>query len=501
MTAGQPAGAPSAAKLDWARIDWRKVRRAVYRLQARIAKALQEGRFGKVQALQRLLTCSYAAKQLAVRRVVTNDGRHTPGIDGVLWRTPAQKQQAVVSLRGHGYQPRPLRRVYIPKSNGKLRPLGIPTMHDRAMQALYSLALEPVVEMQADPNSYGFRPRRSLHDAIGQCFTVLATKRAPRWILDADIKACFDRISHDWLLRHVRLDKRMLQAWLSAGYVEQNAFHVTEEGTPQGGIISPLLANVALDGLETAVKAAVARRGAKVNVVRYADDFIVTGRDERLLREEVLPVVSAFLEPRGLILSEEKTRICCIDQGFDFLGFNLRKHGGKLLIKPAPQKISAFLSKVQECVKNLLGAPVEALIRKLNSMLRGFAMHCRHVVAKRSFDFIDKAVLRQVRQWLKHRHPNKTPAWLERRYFQTQGARRMLCVPAAKATRQRLVLFQASAVAIQRHVKILGAARLYDRCYEHYFEQRRRQQWLWRRTDRLRLAARGFGAGLADALS
>jgi len=207
-----------------------------------------EGRFGKVKALQRLLTHSYAAKQLAVRRVVTNDGRHTPGIDGVRWRTPGQRQQAVVSLRRHGYRPRPLRRVSIPKSNGKQRPLGIPTMHDRAMQALHSLALEPVMEMLADPNSYGFRSRRSLHDAIGQCFVVLAKKHSPRWILDADIKACFDRISHDWLLAHVPMDKAILKAWLRAGYIEDNAFHATEEGTPQGGIISPLLANLALDG-------------------------------------------------------------------------------------------------------------------------------------------------------------------------------------------------------------------------------------------------------------
>src|SRR5512134_2432728 len=176
MTVGQPAGAPSAGRTDWARIHWRAVRHKVYRLQVRIAKAVREGRWGKAKALQRLLTHSYAAKQLAVRRVVTNDGRHTPGIDGVRWRTPVHKQQAVLSLRRHGYRPRPLRRVYIPKSNGKQRPLGIPTMHDRAMQALHSLALEPAVEMLADPNSYGFRPRRSLHDAIGQCFVVLAKK-------------------------------------------------------------------------------------------------------------------------------------------------------------------------------------------------------------------------------------------------------------------------------------------------------------------------------------
>jgi RNA-directed DNA polymerase len=482
-------------------MEWRAVRQEVYRLQVRIAKAVREGRWGKVKALQRLLTHSYSAKQLAVRRVVTNDGRHTPGIDGVLWRTSVQQQQAVVSLKRHGYRPRPLRRVYIPKSNGKLRPLGIPTMHDRAMQALYSLALEPVAEMQADANSYGFRPRRSLHDAIGQCFSVLAKKHSAGWILDADIKACFDRISHAWLLAHVPMDKAILSAWLRAGYIEEKAFHATDEGTPQGGIISPLLANLALDGLERAIKTAVARRGAKVNVVRYADDFIVTGRDERLLREEVLPVVNAFLEPRGLTLSEEKTRICSIDQGFDFLGFNLRKYGGKLLIKPAPQKVRAFLARIRDCVDTLLGAPVEALIRKLNSMLRGYALHCRHVVAKRSFDYIDKAVMGYVRRWLTRKHPNKTPAWLERRYFRLQGHRRVLRAPLVRGSVRTLVLFPTSVVPIQRHVKIRRTTRLFDRAHEEYFALRRRQQWLWRRTDRQRLAELGLGGQFVGALS
>jgi RNA-directed DNA polymerase len=499
MTAGQPAGAPSAEGLHGARIDWRAVRREVYRLQVRIAKAVREGRWGKVKALQRLLTHSYSAKQLAVRRVVTNDGRHTPGIDGVRWRTPVQRQQAVISLRRHGYRPQPLRRVYIPKSNGKQRPLGIPTMHDRAMQALHSLALEAVAEMHADPNSYGFRPRRSLHDAIGQCFVVLAKKHSPRWILDADIKACFDRISHDWLLAHVPMDKRILQAWLTAGYIENNAFYATEEGTPQGGIISPLLANLALDGLEVALAATVRRRGAKVNLVRYADDFVVTGCDERLLREEVLPLVSAFLEPRGLTLSEEKTRIRCIDQGFDFLGFNLRKYGGKLLIKLASQKVSAFLGKIRECAQSLLGAPAEALVRKLNSMLRGFAMHGRHVVAKKTFSYIDRAVRRCVRQWLKRQHPNKTDAWLKRRYFLPQGPRRVLSAPTAGGG--RLALFRTSDLPIERHVKIRSQATPFDPRYEDYFEQRRRQQWKRRQVDRQWLLGRGIGLGPVGAIS
>lgn len=295
------------------------------------------------------------------------------------------------------------------------------------------------------------------------------------------------------------MDKRILQAWLTAGYIEDNVFHTTEEGTPQGGIISPLLANVALDGIEAALVTSVRRRGAKVNLVRYADDFIVTGCDEQLLREEVLPVVSAFLEPRGLILSEEKTHIRCIDQGFDFLGFNLRKYGGKLLIKLAPQKVSAFLGNIRECAQSLLGAPAEALIRKLNSMLRGFAMHGRHVVAKKTFTYIDRAVRRCVRQWLKRQHPNKTDAWLKRRYFLPQGPRRVLSAPTAGGG--RLALFRTSDLPIERHVKIQSQATPFDPRYEDYFEQRRGQQWKRRQVDRQWLLGRGIGLGPVGALS
>ncbi len=221
MTAGAtPAGAASHDALDWHAIDWRRVHQTVRRLQIRIVKAIQEGRWGKVRALQHLLTHSFSAKALAVRRVTENQGKRTPGVDRVTWRTPEQKATAIGTLRQRGYRPQPLRRVYVAKSNGKLRGLGIPTMQDRAMQALYLQALDPIAETLADPNSYGFRTHRAPADAIEQCFIALAKKASPPWVLEGDIRACFDELSHDWLLAHIPMDKAILRKWLKAGYVE-----------------------------------------------------------------------------------------------------------------------------------------------------------------------------------------------------------------------------------------------------------------------------------------
>ncbi len=244
------ACAPSDGTVNWHSIDWAKCHGNVRKLQARIVKATKEGRWGKVKALQRLLTTSFSGKALAVKRVTGNKGRNTPGVDGEIWSTPDAKSKGMLSLRRRGYRPAPLRRIYIPKANGKRRPLGIPTFRDRAMQALYLLALDPVAETAADPNSYGFRPGRSTADAIEQCFKALARKDRAQWILEGDIRGCFDNISHDWLVANIPMDKAILRKWLKAGYMEGEALFVTGEGTPQGGIISPVLANMALDGLE-----------------------------------------------------------------------------------------------------------------------------------------------------------------------------------------------------------------------------------------------------------
>ncbi|MFY9820554.1 MAG: group II intron reverse transcriptase/maturase [Thermoanaerobaculia bacterium] len=487
------AGALPAWQGDWNAIDWRAIFRKVRRLQVRIAKAANEKRWGKMHFLQRLLTRSLPAKLWAVRRVVSNQGKRTPGVDKIIWKTPRQKMQACRSLRRLGYKPLPLRRIYIPKRNGKRRPLGIPTMKDRAMQALHMLALLPVAETQADPNSYGFRPRRSTADALGQCYCALAKGDSPQWVLEGDIESCFDRISHPWLLDNVRMDRDILRKWLKAGYMEGKSLYPTEEGTPQGGIISPVLANLTLDGLETVALRADSRRQGnlrpKINVVRYADDFIITGRSREQLEEKVLPAIVAFLGERGLRLSQEKTSITHIEAGFDFLGANVRKYGRKLLIRPSKDNVLGLLRDLRGLIRTQKAASALDLIRQLNSRLRGWTNSQRHLVSSRSFRHVDKRIFEALWQWAKRRHPTKGKGWVRQKYFRTEPSqRRTFTAPLRNrdGTWGSLDLMRASSVPIRRHVKLRAEAREFDPAYDEYF----RDRWLRKRQDRLYLRAR-----------
>ena len=484
QTTGQAAargtGAPSRTDQMWLQANWDQCQAEVRRLQVRIAKATQEGRWGKVQALQRLLTRSHSGKMLAVKRVTENRGKRTPGVDGKIWLTPVAKSKGVQSMRHRGYRPLPLRRVYIPKSNGKRRPLGIPPILCRAMQALWKLALEPVAETTADQNSYGFRPERSTADAIGQCFTALAQRNSATWVLEGDIRGCFDNISHEWLLQNIPMDKTVLRRWLQAGYIDEGTLFDTEAGTPQGGIISPVLANMTLDGLEAAVLASVgptknARQGFKVNVVRYADDFVVTGTSKEVLERQVRPAVEAFMAVRGLELSEEKTRITNISQGFDFLGQNVRKYAGKLLIKPAAKSVKALLEKAREVVKRNKAITQANLIHLLNPILRGWAMYHRHVVSSSQFSSIDHQIWHLLWKWAMRRHPTKSAGWVKHRYFHLEGNRHWVFASKGKVrgVTQHLRLFYASTVAIVRHVKIQSKANPFDPVWTLYFARRR----------------------------
>ena len=479
MTVAQTTDASfTAPPLTWTTIEWPCVRQAVRRLQMRIAKATQAGQHRKAQALQWLLTHSRMAKCLAVHRVTTNRGAKTPGVDNVRWRTGKQKLQAVNDLKRHGYNPKPLRRVYIPKPNGKLRPLSIPTMHDRAMQALYALALAPIMETLADGNSYGFREGRCCADALTQCHTILSQTISAPWILEGDIRACFDEISHEWLLTHVPMDKRMLRLWLQAGYWEKEQLFPTEKGTPQGGLISPLLSNLTLDGLEAAVHA-VAKRGDKVNFVRYADDFVVTGATRELLEQKVKPALTAFLHPRGLELSEQKTVITSIETGFNFLGHTLRKFRSKLLITPAKSKVQTLRQTIKQRIQSALGQTQERLLRQLNPLLRGWANYYRNGAAKRTFGRLDYYIHHRLRCWANRRHPGKSQAWKQRKYFSAAGQPWVFSVrvqPKQGETRV-LKLYSIAHTQIERHIKVKGAANPFDPTYTEYFDQRRCFAW------------------------
>ncbi|WP_188826310.1 group II intron reverse transcriptase/maturase [Brucella endophytica] len=468
------AGASSHEAQMWDQANWPYIEATVERLQVRIAKATREGRWGKVKSLQRLLTRSHSGKMLAVKRVTENRGKNTPGVDGAIWSTSAARWRGMTTLQHRGYRTMPLRRVHIPKSNGKKRPLGIPSMRCRAMQSLWKLALEPVAESRADPNSYGFRPKRSTADAIGQCFISLARHVSPAWILEGDIRGCFDEISHDYILKHIPMDKGVLRKWLQAGYIEEETLFETTAGTPQGGVISPTIANMVLDGLEAAAHASAgsskrAREKACLNVIRYADDFVITGISKETLEDKVMPAVRLFLAARGLELSKEKTRITYIAEGFDFLGQNVRKYNGKLLITPSKKSVKSLLDKVRKIIKGNATATQASLIHMLNPIIRGWAMYHRHCVAKATFSLVDNRIWRMLRRWAGRRHPNKRARWVQNKYYRTYGNRNGEF--GTEDTKYRL--FRAATVSITRHIKIRASANPFDPVWHEYFAHRR----------------------------
>ena len=454
-----------------------KIEANVYRLQIRIAKAIRIGRLGKAKALQRLLVTSYSAKQLAVRRVTQNSGNKNPGVDGIVWKTATQKLQAIKTLRKRDYQPLPLRLISIPKQDSKkLRNLNIPTIIDRAQQALHLQGLEPIAEMLADQNAYGFRPKRSTADAIEQCFISLAPKRLAQWILNGDIKSCFNTIDQRWLCKNIPMDRKILNKWLAAGYIEKEILYPTEFGIAQGSIISPTILKLTMAGLETAIKNAVSRRD-KVNVVIYADDFIVTGISKEILLNKVKPAIEKFLKDRGLELSQEKTTITHIENdGFDFLGFNVRKYNTKLLIKPQKERVNKFIAKIHKIIKTSHTIKTKDLIAILNSRIIGWANYYRHVVSKKVFSYVDNKVYWALARWIKRRHPNKNASWRNKKYFCRKKLRNWIFYAKfknAQGDEQIIKLVRADDTKIERHIKIKSDATPYDPEYKQYFEKRR----------------------------
>ena len=423
--------------------------------------------------MQWILTHSFFAKLLAVKRVTQNTGKRTPGIDKVIWKTDRQKMNAAYELRRTGYKAQPLRRIYIPKKNGKFRPLGIPTKSDRAQQALHLMGLMPIAEILADENSYGFRPKRSTHDAIAQCFNLLSRRNSPKWVLEGDIKACFDKISHSWLQEHIMMDKYILKQWLKAGYMEKDTLHTTEDGTPQGGLASPTLANITLDGLEKAIMN-ISKDGELIHFVRYADDFICTARSKETLENKVQPAIINFLKERGLELSLEKTKITHINDGFDFLGFNVRKYKEILLIKPNKASVKKFSDSLQETIQKLGNTSTVKLIANLNSKIRGWANYYRSCVAKEIFNDIDHTVFESIWRMLKRKHSNKNSSWIRNKYFTRIGSRNwcFFCKAKTKQGTKLYTLVNASHTKIRRHIKIRNRATPFDDNFDDYFIER-----------------------------
>ena len=343
------------------------------------------------------------------------------------------------------------------------------------MQCLYKFSLEPVAEILADNDSYGFRPMRSCHDAIERCFDIYKREDSAQWVLEGDIEKCFDKISHEWLLENVHMDKSILNAWLRAGFVWEGDLFPTDEGTPQGGIISPILANLALDGIEAELAFVFGKKGGvgdkrrrllKINFVRYADDFVISCSDKDVLENEVKPFLRNFLAKRGLKLSEEKTKITHIDDGFDFLGFNIRKFKGKLIIKPAKKSVIRFLREVKEIFVSNKNAKLENVIRLLNWKIRGWCNYYSHAISSRTFSKVGHRIWQMCWKWSIYRHPNKGKHWVMKKYFFNRGERSWIF----GTSEHSLILL--NRIPIKRHVKIQRDAEVFNPIWDNYFENR-----------------------------
>jgi len=462
---------------EWHTIDINQSLITVYKLQCEISKAWKDGDLGKVRRLQQQLVESFAARVLAVKKVMENKGAKTPGVDGEVWEKKEQWLAVVHRLKDlKDYQAQPVRRVMIPKSNGKMRPLGIPTLFDRCVQALFKLALEPIAETTADQRSYAYRPYRSVADAMKYLKLVLGSKTCrKRWVLEGDIRKFFDTISHEWLSKNIPMNRRMLTQFIKAGFIEDGTFQATAEGTPQGGVLSPVLANMVLDGLEAVME--------KHNflIVRYADDFVVLGETQEQLKRVATPLVEEFLKQRGVTLNQQKTRTVNIQEGFNFLGYRFKEYSsvtrargtkkGTFLVMPEPAKVTELYRRAATVVKEGRHKPMYVMLTKLNQLLRGWAEHYRTASSKKVFSKVGNHIFWLVWHMLRWKHPTWGQKALKAKYYKPVKGNRwtLWCEDSNK---QPMTLFAIASVKIKRHNLIKTGVNPFDPADEEYFQKR-----------------------------